>query len=182
MNHADILELLNNIGKFRKSINKDYDVKKNVNAKICKSCGGLCCKNCGCHFSPDDFKKISFEFLKKEIKNGFISIVCVDREFILQDENVLILRIRNKGMPIVDFGYDSAPCILLTNSGCKLDYEHRPTGAKLLIPSDSFDKYHVRMCNSKYTIEDCCYEWEPYQNILSELVKYFFNKDFPCSL
>ena len=44
-----------------RSIKKDYDYSKNVNSKICSECGGECCKRCGCHFSPDDFKEISFE-------------------------------------------------------------------------------------------------------------------------
>jgi len=44
------------------------------NLDICRECGGKCCKNMGCQFSPDDFKKISFNALKKEIEKGHISI------------------------------------------------------------------------------------------------------------
>lgn len=51
-----------------RSIIKDYDISKNVNTSLCAKCGGTCCKNCGCHFSPDDFESISFESLKKSWK------------------------------------------------------------------------------------------------------------------
>ena len=54
-----------------RSISKDYSVSKNVNTEICAECGGKCCKRCGCHFSPDDFQEISFNFLKKEIRLNF---------------------------------------------------------------------------------------------------------------
>ena len=37
------------------------------NKELCKECKGQCCKNKGCHFSPDQFNDLSFEGLKKEI-------------------------------------------------------------------------------------------------------------------
>ena len=165
-----------------RSIEKDYDNPQNVNPEICAECGGQCCKRCGCHFSPDDFEEISFEFLKKEIEKGYISIDYVDGEMIWQTIGVYILRIRNQGAPIVDEGYKRTPCILLTEKGCKLDYAHRPTGAKLLIPSDKLSMDNERLCSSIYTIGSCCYEWQPHQRILRQLVEYFHDKEIPCSL
>ena len=44
------------------------------NKELCSACGGICCKNMGCHYSPDDFSDLSFEGLKKEIDKGYISI------------------------------------------------------------------------------------------------------------
>ena len=124
-----------------RSIKKDYNISKNVNIEICSQCGGQCCKQCGCHFSPDDFEEISFEFLKKEIEKGYISIDYVDGEMIYQSIGVYILRARNKDAPVVDTGLRRSACILLTEEGCKLDYEHRPTGGKLLIPSNEFSGF-----------------------------------------
>lgn len=42
--------------------------------EICKKCKGSCCKTMGCHYSPEDFKDLSFDGLKTEIDKGFISI------------------------------------------------------------------------------------------------------------
>ena len=57
-----------------RSLEKNYDLARNVNEEVCKKCRGVCCKQCGCHFSPDDFKEISYEYLKKELEKGYISI------------------------------------------------------------------------------------------------------------
>jgi hypothetical protein len=35
--------------------------KDNCNHALCKECGGKCCKNVGCTFSPQDFMKLSPE-------------------------------------------------------------------------------------------------------------------------
>lgn len=165
-----------------RSIRKDYNFSKNVNTEICSQCGGSCCKQCGCHFSPDDFEEISFEFLKKEIEKGYISIDYVDGEMIYQSIGVYILRVRNQDAPVVDTGFRRTPCILLTGGGCKLDYEHRPTGGKLLIPSNEFFGIFEkkRNCHSCYSIKDCCYEWKSHQKILHDLVEYFKDKEIQC--
>ena len=185
MDYEIFLRMLEKILNPERTIVKDFTDEKNVNPKICSECGGECCKRCGCHFSPDDFEEISFEFLKKELEKGYISIDYVDGEFLYQFYGIYILRMRNQDAPIVDTWYKRSPCILLTENGCKLDYEHRPTGGKLLIPSNMF--YPVsgkleRICRTTYGIEECCYEWRPYQKILHELVKYFKDKDFTCSI
>lgn len=98
---------------------------------------------------------------------------------------VYILRARNQNAPIVDFGYKRSPCILLTEQGCKLDYEHRPTGGKLLIPSNEFHSVFgvaERRCISTYDIAKCCYEWKSHQKLLHDLSEYFKDKEIPCSL
>ena len=168
-----------------RSIKKDYSISKNVNTEICSKCGGKCCKRCGCHFSPDDFQEISFDFLKNELEKGYISIDYVDGEMIYREFGVYILRVRNQDAPIVDLGYKRSPCVLLTEKGCKLDYEHRPTGGKLLIPSSerlSIFGVIERRCTSTYSIDKCCYEWESHQKLLHDLAEYFKDKELPCSL
>lgn len=165
-------------------IEKDYRNARNVNPEICKECGGECCKRCGCNFSPDDFEEISFEYLKTQLEKGYISIEYIDRELIYDDVGVYILRARNQGAPIVDTTFHPrTPCILWTESGgCKLDYEHRPSDGRLLIPSRKklFGMY--RECYTTYSLANCCYEWKPHQRVLFELIKYFKDKDFECSL
>lgn len=185
-NIAKLIASLDDSEERRRNIVKDYDKAKNVNSKICSECGGECCKRCGCHFSPDDFKEISFKILKKEIEKGYISIDYVDGEMIYRSLGVYILRARNAGRPIFDTGYiRESGCILLSDKGCKLDYEHRPSGGRLLIPTKNTTKFlfgEHRICSSTYGIEECCYEWMPHQEIIYELINYFKDKDFPCSL
>lgn len=170
--------VVSNIDMAKESVNRNVeDISENVNSKICSECGGRCCKQCGCFFSPYDFKEISFEFLKKEIEEkGYISIGYVDPDKSKMTFDVFILRIRNQGKPVVDTSYGRKQCILLTEQGCKLDYKHRPTGGKLLIPSKEGP------CISKYTLMDCAKEWQSYQRVIFELMEYFEGKEIPCSL
>lgn len=171
---ADILRILEELDG--RTITKDYAAPQNVNPKICSQCGGACCKRCGCHYSPDDFEEISFEYLKTKIEKGYISIEYIDAEMILQATGVYILRIRNQDAPIVDNTLRRTPCILLTESGCKLDYDNRPAGGKLLVPHPN------GKCQQNYHIEDCCHEWRPHQKVLHALAQYFADLDIPCSI
>ena len=187
-NYANIdklLEELMNPPSYSRVVEKDDSICKNVNVQVCAKCGGACCKKCGCHFSPEDFEEISFEFLKKELEKGYISIDSVPGETIYQLLDVYILRARNQGASVVDLGYRRSPCILLTDTGCKLDYSHRPAGGRLLIPVVEFHhdpESMTKKCKSTYNIKDCCYEWLPYQGILRRLIQYFDGKEIPCSI
>lgn len=160
-----------------RSVDKDDDYAKYVNSEICSECGGECCKRCGCHLSPNDFKKISFNFLKKEIQKGDISIDYVKGERIDQNFGVYILRVRNQDAPIVDIECKwPTPCILLTKKGCGLAFKNRPAGGRLLIPSKKFlslSNKEIRECIPEYSIIDCCAEWRPHQEVLVKLIEYF---------
>lgn len=96
---------------------------------ICRKCGGICCKNCGCTFSPNDFyvlrhqnfsEEERYRYLKHFLKRGYACIsiktinaskgsifgdVYVPRhitlEYLLSGEAALYLRMRNKGEKIV---------------------------------------------------------------------------------
>lgn len=179
-----IVELLQKLDSMPRKIKKEYTIEETTNLKLCAKCGGRCCKGCGCHFSPDDFEDISFEGLKRELEKGYISIDLVDGEAFDRQGFFLILRIRNRKARIVDLYYERGePCVLFTEKGCKLSYDKRPTGGRLLIPIELKCKgFSYLDCHSAYTIEDCCMEWKPYQKILSELVHYFKDKDYPCLL
>lgn len=170
----------------------EYNEKNTTNYNLCKSCGGICCKQCGCHFSPRDFKEISFEYLKSEILKGYISIDVVNGDAYFIDGFPYILRVRNVGAPIVEESLvyrKRTQCILLGKDGCMFDYAHRPTGGKLLIPSDKIDYNYFfssdeRHCRSLYDIRECCLEWRPYTKILSELHGFFrvYDGNYPCRI
>lgn len=134
------------------------------NKELCKQCGGRCCKTCGCHYSPEDFKDLTFEGLKREIDKGFISIDWWEGNPFEDDRNIfrgLFLRIRNINSPIVDASWGGR-CILLTDTGCPVSYEERPKGARLLIPSEEG-------CRLEYDKRDCAKDWYKYRDILSKL-------------
>lgn len=181
MTKDDFKRLLNRVfGAYTEGgrLTKNYDNPKNCNPEICAECGGECCKRCGCEYSPDDFSEISFDFLKKEIEKGYISIDNIPGDVLYQRESIYILRTRNKGAKILDTCYEDTPCMLLTEKGCMLDYEHRPTGVKLLVPSRKRELFtRKKKCYSSYTIADCCFEWKKYQDILRQLAKYFEEKE-----
>lgn len=181
---AHMLEIILEAPLSYQRVEKNYLKPENVNSEICKQCGGGCCKRCGCNFSPDDFQEISFECLRREMEKGYISIDYVDADMIYRSWGAYILRMRNQNRPIVDTGYvRGTPCILWSERGCKLDYEHRPSGGKLMMPSTQIDRTTgEHICPTSYSTRQCCYEWKPYQDILRQLRDYFKDKDFPCSL
>lgn len=129
----------------------------------CRKCEGSCCKHMACHFSPSDFKEITFESLKKEIEKGFISIDWWEDE-----KPQYYLRMRHKNEPIV-CGSWGGECILLTEKGCPLSFEDRPLGARALKPKDCDDGY----CHTYYDKKQCKNDWSIHDSILCELVKYF---------
>ena len=177
-----------------KPIKKDYDLPDNLNQDSCKKCQGFCCKRCGCHFSPDDFnfKKIDdengprdsneviFEILRKEMEKGYIVVECIPGEMFWSGIDGMILRARNINEGLVGRMMRSQ-CILLTENGCKLDYEHRPSGGRLLKP---VYKNEELFCKQYYDIPDCCKEWLPFKEVLAKLFELFeeTDKTFPCSI
>ena len=131
------------------------------NKEICSKCKGKCCKTMGCHYSPKDFEEISFEYLMSQIDKGYISIDWWEGNPFEDNRNIhraFFLRVRNVESPIVDPSWGGR-CSLLTETGCSLTYNERPTGGRLLIPGE-------KNCVTKYTKEDCVKEWYKYNDIL----------------
>lgn len=180
-----LFSLMGSNFKERKLLPRYVPSLNNYDNKLCSTCGGKCCKSCGCHFSPNDFKDLSFESLKKELEKGYISIDRIPQEISYDHTafGTLILRIRNKNSPIVDdyFVRKKQECILLTPNGCLLSSNDRPTGGKSLVPRYSNNEF---TCTLDYSISDCSYEWQIYQNILNQLSDYFRNEptDYPWIL
>lgn len=141
-----------------------------INKDICKSCGGKCCKNCGCVYSPDDFGMITYNSLRDELEKGNISIIS---QFIVGEKNIsyyLLLRARNIDRDIVDLFSAKTTCSLLGENGCKLDDSKRPQGGVLYIPSIDGN------CKGLYTDVIGFKEWSNYQKILERLTRYFCGK------
>lgn len=143
------------------------------NREICTKCGGKCCKHMGCHYSPMDFKDLSYEGLKKEIDKGHISIDWWNGNPFDDDRNisrVYYLRVRNIESEIVD-GSWGGRCSLLTENGCSLTFNDRPKGGRKLIPQE------IGACKDLYTKKDCVIEWYEYNETMTKLAKEYKTED-----
>lgn len=152
------------------------------NKELCASCGGRCCKNAPCHYSPIDFEDLSYSGLKRIIdEKGYISIVKIGvfdydyyKEFSDQS-TYYILRIKRHGDKNafkIEPKHVPRICMLWTKKGCKLSFDERPLGAKRLIPRKHFK------CLQKYSLEKCMLDWKPYTKTLKALYRYYRRKMF----
>ena len=110
----------------------------NENRIACSKCGGQCCKNMGCHISPNDLKGITVESIIALMDET--NCISLDwHEGHPEDEENRdrhhYLRIKNVGASMIDPSW-GARCGLLTDSGCPLLFQYRPKGGRALKPQD----------------------------------------------
>jgi len=148
-----------------------YKMTKYINCNICIRCGGKCCKNMGCQFSPDDFPDLSYKALKKEIQQGHISIDWWVGDIDTKKnrlEKTYYLRMRNKGYGIVDGSWGGQCALWNPETGCPLPFEKRPKGARMLIPRES------KPCDDhEYTKEMAIMDWRKHYKTLKRLAAFF---------
>lgn len=97
--------------------------------KICKKCGGKCCKSLPGAYFPDDIKKI-FGSVEEAITSGSVAI-----DWLEADEPGYYLRPKTI---LTDSLYDGSwggACIHLKENGCELSEEKRPSSCKAIKPS-----------------------------------------------
>lgn len=149
------------------------------NSQICKECGGICCLRAPCHWSPRDIEDLSYEGLKKFLKEKkYISIVRFPGYvtelgkcgFENNRFSFYILRTRTRGTNIASIGKNLKKddlCMLLKPDGCSISFEERPRGARLLVPKREEE------CEHLYDLYECISEWKDYQDVLRKLFWYF---------
>lgn len=132
--------------------------------ELCSKCKGRCCKETGCFFMPQDFEKIEYEYLKSQIDTkGYISIAAANSVYgIVFPIFRLYLKVRNVESEICNCS-TKGTCMLLTPTGCDLDFKDRPSGGKALIPRRD------NRCYSKITADQAIAAWIPYEDILKKL-------------
>ena len=128
--------------------------------KECARCKGECCKRMPGHYSPSDFKDLSFEGLKAEIEKGSIAIDWWENK-----TPEYFLRARHLGENVVHGSWGGI-CVHLTPSGCRLPWEERPLACRNLKPSK-------HECVGTYSKEQCKNDWKPYDEVLCKLVEHF---------
>jgi Fe-S-cluster containining protein len=141
------------------------DILNNENKTICSSCGGKCCKNMGCHYSPDDVGEITIESIQSLLNTGNVSIDWWEGDVLEKERGqVYYLRVRNVNEGILDPSWGGVPCKLLTKSGCSLSWKNRPKGGRGVIPIEGGN------CQTEYSKKQCAIDWYPYQNTLDSVV------------
>ena len=161
---------------------KVMECYKNVGAEkpwVCKECGGACCNRAPCHYGPDDIKDLSYEGLKKLLKEKqYISVLrfpgCVCESCLRTVDYCgmyyYILRTRTRGTNIAAIATridKDDKCMLLTPEGCKISFDERPMGARMLIPDAE------KKCKHLYDLDDCIHDWQDYQDVLRKVFHYF---------
>ena len=161
---------LNNI--FAKYFKPCAQESSKVNIELCRKCGGECCKSMGCHISPFDLKEISVKSIISLIdETECISIDWWEGNPITNQSDgsrAYFLRIKNKNANIIDPSFGGL-CSILTDNGCPLSFEYRPKGARDLIPKEI-------SCHDRYSKHQCAIDWFEYQNVLIEVLEYYFSK------
>ncbi len=141
------------------------------NLNTCSRCGGKCCKKSGCDYWPEDFEDLSYKSLLEILSEGNISIVAALDFVRVNDKLVsfpfLYLRARNTNRDVVDLISMKTRCSRLTDTGCSLSYDERPSGGKYLRPK----KWYFGKCRPIFSLRDKVLEWEPYQGVLRKVVK-----------
>lgn len=150
-------------------------MENHTNYEMCKECGGVCCLASGCPFLPEDFESMKFEYLKKKIEEGYITIRGdLFGKFANYEawSFYMYLKVSNYGEGIVNFLGNNAPCIMYTPNGCPFSLEERPAFGRCLKPIQIGGP-----CDQTIDVNQFRNEWAKYHDVLYQLVKYFTNKD-----
>ena len=176
-------EICKNPEAYRQKALELYKNERAEKPEICEECGGRCCLRAPCHWSPRDFKELSFKAMKKLLEEKqYISIVRFPGDIVestfksskATEKYFYILRTRTRKTDIATVSSKKLkgdPCMLLTQDGCKLSFEERARGARMLIPKVE------RKCLHLYDMDDCIEEWKEYQDVLRKLFYYFRLKE-----
>lgn len=177
--HGVVDWIVKNPKGYHQKVLECYENVKAEKPEVCKECGGSCCKRAPCHWSPDDIEDLSYEGLKKLLKEKqYISVLrfpgCVC-ESCLRTINhsgayFYILRTRTRGTGIAAVATrmkKDDQCMLLNPDGCKISFKERPMGARLLIPEKD------KRCRHLYDLDDCMFDWKDHQEVLRKVFHYF---------
>lgn len=146
----------------------DYD--------ICTKCGGRCCKKSGCTYLPEDFDRLTYNYLLELLKEEPVSIIS--QIYIDADKNnkffwypVLMMSVKNNDRGTVDlFSYKSGCSIWNSLNGCPLTEDKRPSLALSYKPD--INGNCTQVIKEKVIIK----KWLKYQDVLEKLVMSICNK------
>ncbi len=110
-----------------------------VQPNVCSPCGGKCCKHMPGEYMPDDFAESDMiARISEGLKSGTMSIDWWegDPEGDLGVREAYYLRpsVKRYENFIFHGAWGGAECSQLTENGCNLSFEDRPSGCKALVP------------------------------------------------
>ena len=143
-------------------------MKNNENHSICSACKGACCKGFPGIYSPLDIKGDMLSWFRENVHNiTFDDWVGTFEHNGTSVEDPLFLRPKAKSEHSLQIrnGLWSGECRLLTDEGCSLSFEDRPTQCRELKPS--VDRNCIIYGKSK---KDLIFEWLPYQELILEFI------------
>ncbi|MBT1247377.1 MULTISPECIES: hypothetical protein [unclassified Thermosipho (in: thermotogales)] len=128
-----------------------------INFEICSKCKGKCCKNYPGLALPNDFGNTKEEIYKNLIDAFKSGNWCIDWE--KKEEYFVRPSIKGKEFQVFDHSI-SGECTFLTERGCKLTKEKRPSGCLLLEPKEN------EKCVQHLKKQKVMNEWKKFHNIL----------------
>lgn len=140
---------------------------KFINRKVCKACGGQCCKAASCMLMPYDIDPYTSNQIISLINKELLSIEV----FFKPGKTIPYLAIREKGHDVFSILTSHSTCSMLGENGCKLSPGERPLGALAMIPSaKSFPD-----CASTIPISEIVSAWDAPENacIMLEVIRHY---------
>jgi len=143
--------------------NKNY-----LNSKICKECGGACCKFMPGECFPEDFGKPLLENLMESFKSDNWAIDWWEGDPRYDEgklEKAYFIRPKIKGVNKLFDPSRGGECIFLKEKGCALSPEKRPISCRLLEPKP---KGKGCISHNGTGKRGAALAWLPFTNIILE--------------
>lgn len=171
------------------SMNDEIEETRYSNLEMCRKCGGWCCKRVPCALTPKQIVSLGYsiteESLEELIKTGNYSIIRIYGTVYFDARYIIRHRMWGCGIATqsddftiyhgVPAGKNPRECVMLTDKGCSLSFEHRGAEARSMIPDLSYtnDGHINHRCHGFIGTDEMTIVWDPYHSILRKLyVKY----------
>lgn len=142
-----------------------------INEKLCKACGGQCCTKLPGATLPEDFKPNLQRNLKKALKSGYYAIDWWEGDALEQDTEkgrsyFIRPATKEKKGVLLDPSWGGT-CIFLGPNGCKLPFDSRPSGCKMLEPKPKGTRCIPRGASK----QDSAVAWLKYESLIERIIK-----------
>lgn len=164
-----------------------FKVENNEDTTLCKSCTHRCCENMGCEIFPIDvikkYGEISVNTIEKLIATGYVSIDWYTgdpRNGMSELEKGYYLRMRNKNSPVSDPCFEGECLAYDKETGCKLSFENRPLGGRILCPKPNMTCDYGLFEDNTYTNGKrmVAIHWVPYYDTLKTIADKYYDPDY----
>ena len=134
----------------------------NENESICSKCGGVCCTRIPGEYTPADFDN-SWDKVLEKIEEGEVSFDWYDNYKEYLNDGYYLRPKTTVADELFDPSWGGACIMWDSMTGCKLPFNERPTGCRLLEPREDGE------CHSDFSKLDAANAWEPFHERIEEL-------------